>query len=81
MQMQTSLYSRVKQLKAGEILSCCGTFPGANKNLKQSPSPKCTLFRLKVAVFLTAVIQQEKAYNLVFQFLALMLDGLREPSW
>lgn len=34
MQMQCSLYSRVKQLQAGEVLSCCGTFPGANKNLK-----------------------------------------------
>lgn len=26
--------SRVKQLQAGEVLSCCGTFPGVNKNLK-----------------------------------------------
>lgn len=34
MQMQPSSYSRVNQLQAGEILSCCGTFPGANKNLK-----------------------------------------------
>lgn len=33
-QMQTSLYGEVKQHEAGEILSCCGTFPGANKNLK-----------------------------------------------
>lgn len=24
----------ITQLQAGELLSCCGTFPGANKNLK-----------------------------------------------
>lgn len=79
-QMQCSLYSRVKQLQAGEVLSCYGTFPGANKNLKEGPSPKCTLFRLRVAFFLTAVIQQEKAYKFVFEFLALKLHGVRELS-